>query len=411
MMLAKTLRDELAEAKAKADKVMRAAEAENRLLSDEERTQVQQHLDEAKAAHDKIVRAEGDASLRAKFDEFNQAAAQRKATGQETVTRERSRGAKSLGQQFVDSPTYAAIQRGEFRGRQGWSAGAIELEATLLTEDPASGGDLILPAYQPGVLPLLFKRLTIADLIAPGTTDSNLIEYMVETTFTNAAAAVAEGGTKPESALVFDRTNDAVKKIAHVLPVTDEMLEDAPQIRSYIDARLMLGLDLTEEDQLLNGSGSGANIRGILNRTGLQTDLARGSDTNADVIFKQITTIFTNSFLMPDAIVINPTNWQTIVLSKNANGDYYAGGPFQMQRVPMLWGLPTVVTPSIAAGSALPGAFRQGAQVFRRSGVTVEASNSHSTFFVENKTMLRAEKRLALAVYRPAAFGECTGLN
>jgi HK97 family phage major capsid protein len=61
-------------------------------------------------------------------------------------------------------------------------------------------------------------------------------------------------------------------------------------------------------------------------------------------------------------------------------------------------------------GTALIGAFKQGGQIFRRSGLTVEASNSHSTFFQENQTAIRAEERLALAVYRPGAFGTVTNL-
>jgi hypothetical protein len=42
--------------------------------------------------------------------------------------------------------------------------------------------------------------------------------------------------------------------------------------------------------------------------------------------------------------------------------------------------------------------------------VTVEATNSHDTFFVKNLNMLRAEERLGLGVYRPAAFTEVRGL-
>ena len=56
-------------------------------------------------------------------------------------------------------------------------------------------------------------------------------------------------------------------------------------------------------------------------------------------------------------------------------------------------------------------AFGQAAQVFRKGGIRVEASNSHSDFFIKNLVAIRAEERLALAVYRPGAFGEVTGLG
>ncbi|MCL4848738.1 MAG: phage major capsid protein [Acidobacteria bacterium] len=410
----KTLRDRLTDATAAAEQyittITRAAEADDRELTAEERETAQERLDAAKAIHDQIAAAEGDAKLVEQLKAFNEAAGTR-TTSPADASPAHGKRPKSLGHQFVESAAYDFIRQGKHHGRTGWSTGAVELQAATLTSDPASGGDLILPDYQAGILPLLFRRLTIADLFAPGTTDSNLIAYMVEQTFTNAAATVAEGAEKPESTLIFDQRTDAVKKIAHWLPVTDEMLEDVSQIRSFIDARLRLGLDLTEEDQLLNGSGLTSNIEGVLNRDGLQTALPRGTDTNADVIFKQIMAVYLNAFLMPDAIVLNPVNWQTIVLAKNAAGDYYAGGPFQMPPVPRLWGLPVVPTPAIDTGDGLVGAFRAGGQVFRRSGVTVEASNSHADFFIKNLTAIRAEKRLALAIYRPGAFGAVEDLN
>jgi HK97 family phage major capsid protein len=77
----------------------------------------------------------------------------------------------------------------------------------------------------------------------------------------------------------------------------------------------------------------------------------------------------------------------------------------------MLWGLPVAVTPAMTAGTALVGAYASAAQVFRKGGIRVEASNSHQDFFIKNLVAIRAEERLALAVYRPGAFGEVTGLT
>jgi HK97 family phage major capsid protein len=251
----------------------------------------------------------------------------------------------------------------------------------------------------------------VSDLLAQGTTDGPTIYYMKETTATNAAATVAEGAAKPESTLVFDAVTDSLKKIATWLPVSDEMLDDVPQIRSYIDQRLRFFVEQQEEAQLLNGDGTGTNLTGLRNRSGLATDVARGTDSNADAIFKQIMAIQTTAFVMPDAVIVHPTNWQAIALSKDSNGAYLGSGPFNSPLVPRLWGLPVVVTTAITAGVALVGAFKMGAQVFRKGGISVDVSNSHSDYFIKNLTAIRAEERVALAVYRPGAFGEVTGLN
>jgi len=112
----------------------------------------------------------------------------------------------------------------------------------------------------------------------------------------------------------------------------------------------------------------------------------------------------------PDVIVVDPIAWQNILLAKNVQGFYYANGPFVSEADSMLWGKKVVHTPAITAGTALVGAFAQASQIFRKGGITVEASNSHNDNFAKGIVSIRAEKRLALAVYRPGAFGTVTGL-
>jgi HK97 family phage major capsid protein len=398
---------------------LQAAEKEKRERTDDEKKAVDTMLAEAKSFKARIDAAKGDRTL---MDEIARLTSGTSANVVQRPSDTEVRHAmKSIGQQLIEAEDWKAFIKAQGHRKSGvWTSPSFDFEAaawlsgmqaTTLDTTGGSGGPLIVTQYQPGIVDLRFKRLVVADLIAPGQTDSNSITYMKETTFTNAAAPVTEGAAKPESTLVFAQVTDPVQKIAHVLPITEEMLEDYPQTRSYVDGRLRFGVQLAEEDQLLNGSGTPPAIRGILNRSGLATPQARGTDPNPDAIFKQITNIATTAFVQPDGIVINPTNWQTIVLSKNANGDYYAGGPFAPMVPPRLWGVPVVATPTIAAGTGLVGAFAEAAQIFRKGGIRVEASNSHNDYFVKNLVALRAEERLALAVYRPGAFGAVTGLN
>lgn len=383
--------------------------ATGRLMTDEEKKPIQALIDEGTAMKAKIAAAKGDQSFSARLAELTAGTG---TTSPKLTPTERGRILKSLGQQYVESEDYTfARAKAKVRATK-WSSDGVELFAAVLDETTTSGGDLIVTDYRPGILELRFKRLVVADLLAKGTTDSNSITYMKETTFTSAAAAVAEGQPKPESTLIFDQVTDLVVKIAHWLPVTDEMLEDVSAIRSYIDARLRLGLDIAEEDQLLNGSGTAPNMQGLLNRSGLTTaEVRAGAVTNADAIFTEQMKVFNASFVMPSGTVLNPANWQAIQLSKDGEGRYYGSGPFAGPQPPTLWGLPVAVTPSIVVGTALTGAFNSAAQFFRKGGVRVEASNSHSDFFTRNLTAIRSEERGALAVYRPAAFGKITSLT
>jgi HK97 family phage major capsid protein len=264
----------------------------------------------------------------------------------------------------------------------------------------------------------------MADLLGQGQADTNAIIYIREKTFTNATTAVAEGTTKPESTLVFETVTELVRKYATWIPISDEMLEDVAQVRSYLNQRLELGVNLALDDAILNGSGVSPNMTGFVNRAGLTATQARGADTNIDAILKQISAIQAAVFVRPDGIVMHPTNWQSVLLLKDSQGRYFGDSPFSTSAstplwgqpiaptpTPSLWGLPVVLTPQIAVGTALIGCFKTQAMLYRRGGLRLEATNSHSDFFVKNLIAVLCELRAAMAVYRPLAFGFCSGLT
>jgi len=409
------LQDDLRKKQAAAlslfEKTALTAEKENRATTDEERAAVKALVDEAEGIKAQLARAMSDGE---------QLMAIQRLTHGEGLTPLAGHPGRNqrltVGQQFVQSAEYEFFRKGQHRVQSAWRSPSVELfdrmHATTLTEDPASGGALLVPQYLPGILPLPTRPLVVADLFAPGTATSNSVVFMREKTFTNAAAAVAEGAAKPESAITFESVAEPVRKIAHWLPVTEEMLEDQAQIASYIDARLRLGVQLVEDDQLINGSGVAPNLLGVLATPGLGAPVAVGvaPATVADAIFQQMMALAWSSFLMPDGIVMNTADWAQVATLKTSTGEYLGGGPFTGPTNPTLWGLPVAVTPVMVMNTALVGAFKTGAQIFRRGGIRVEASNSHQDFFIKNLVAIRAEERLALAVYRPSAFGTVTGV-
>lgn len=324
------------------------------------------------------------------------------------------RPAKSLGALFVESKEYKSYKTGnvpnqsaglEIPGFEGFRTKATMVSSPLTSYDRV-----------PGVVLLGQQRLTIADLLAPGTTNAPTIRYMRENSFTNGAATVLEGGTKPEAVWDLVEVDAPVRKIAITSKVSDELFADFDGIRSYMDERLTFSVGTTEEVQLLNGNGVAPNVRGLLQIIGIQAQ-AKGTDSASDAILKAITKVRSIGFFEPDGIVINPTDWQNLRLLKDNNLQYYGGGPFSnsygngpMMVIERFWGLPVVVTTAIAAGTALVGAFRLGSQIFRRQGITIESTNCNEDDFKKNLVALRAEERLALAVYRPLAFCTVTGL-
>jgi HK97 family phage major capsid protein len=337
--------------------------------------------------------------------------------------------AKGIGHQFVDSDAYKnVVMRAYDGGRSRFDAsvdikvpGIIDEGTTFANGFPTgSYGAAVLPDFLP-VVDLRFRKLAIADLFAQGSTTSNQISYLKETAFNNSAAGVAEKAKKPLSDDVVARVIEQVGKIAHIFKLTDEMMQDAAQLVSYIQNRMIFGVHLKEDSELLYGGGY-PSVSGLMGRTGFQTNIAAagtdalgGATAVIDAVYKQITAIRFNAFVEPDAVLLDPINWQHVQLGKDQNGQYYAGGPFlgsygngQASNVHNFWGLRAVVTPAINDGKITVGGFQEGGQIFRRQGVTIEMTNSNVDDFENNLVTGRAEERLALAVYRAGAFGQIT---
>jgi HK97 family phage major capsid protein len=303
------------------------------------------------------------------------------------------------------------------------SSGPLSLKGTLTESGTGGpGGVLVPPGYQPGIVSTLFEPLGVADIFGQSTTNASQMRYVVEGTADSGAAGVAEGAPKPESTLDFSEVVEPIKKIATVLPASDELLEDAPSLSSYLNSRLALFVKIEEERQLLRGGGTN-DLVGVFGRSGINSFTIAASDDNAVGLAKVIANTRGSSYLQPDAIVMHPSNWlNTRLLRAGTAGDYLGGGPFGYSAgagrgAPVgmfgesLWNTRVVLSEAVGAGTALVGNFSQGAHIWRRGGVTVEASNSHEDFFTRNMTMLRAEERLGLAVYRPVAFTEVSGLD
>lgn len=272
-----------------------------------------------------------------------------------------------------------------------------------LGSDADSAGSLIQPMQIPGIIMPGLRRLTIRDLLAQGRISSNALEYVREEVFTNNADVVAEKALKPESDITFSKQTANVKTIAHWVQASRQVMDDAPMLQSYVNNRLMYGLALKEEGQLLNGDGTGDNLEG-LNKvaTAYDTSLNATGDTRADIIAHAIYQV-TESEFSASGIVLNPRDWHNIALLKDNEGRYIFGGP-QAFTSNIMWGLPVVPTKAQAVGTFTVGGFDMASQVWDRMDATVEVSREDRDNFVKNMLTILCEERLALAHYRPTAI-------
>jgi len=328
---------------------------------------------------------------------------------------------KTLGQLFVESDEFKALAGGanganmvkawQFKGTDMAGYNVKDVYSALPTGTPGSFGDV----QRDPIVERQHRSMRVRSLFPKRNTSSAVIEYFRVSGMTNNAAAVPERSgddfaAKPQSTLTFTGQQAPVRTLAHWEAAHRNALADEQQLRSIIDNELMYGLQLEEDDQILNGNGVGENLTGITQTSGIQTySWSAGStspvaDTKGDAIRRAATLAFL-AYYEPTGVILHPNDFEDIELAKTSTeGAYLFSVSMQAGGEQRLWRMPVVETPAITEGYALIGAFGLGAQLYDREGANIRIAEQHSDFFVRNAVVVLAEQRLALAVKRPESF-------
>jgi HK97 family phage major capsid protein len=313
---------------------------------------------------------------------------------------------KSLGQLFLESEDFkSTVLNGQALVHK--SKARMEIQKAIVN---ATGQNQPLVPDQriPGIQTLPNRRLRIREMIPTGQTSSNLVQYVKENVFTNNAGpqagasptVAAENTIKNESDITFTLANAPVVTLAHFILASRQVLDDAPMLASYINGRLLYGLALEEEDELLNGDGTVGQLDGLMHQATAYNRATTG--TKLDWLRRAITQLQLSEY-DAEAIVLNPQDWEDIELTKDTQGRYIIANP-QSLIGPTIWGLPVVSTNSQAVGNFLVANMTQAAQIWDRQQASVELSREDSDNFRRNMVTILAEERLALTVYRPSAL-------
>lgn len=323
---------------------------------------------------------------------------------------------KSVGEQFTECDQFKDwMKRGWHRGGAAMKIADLWPQEYKTTITSAAVGSstpgILVPERVPGIIPKPLRRLTLRDLIPSGPTTHNAIEFLRENVFTNTASPVAEEAAKPESALTFTIASAGVKTIAHWIPATKQILDDFAELQAYINNRLLYGLKLEEEFQLLKGDGVGAHLSGFVpNSTAYAGTYLVTNDNKLDTLRHAILEAeIANEFVT--GIVMHPKDVHDIDLLKTEEGGVANKGSYLISdptgalvMVPTYWGKPVVQTTAMTSGKFLVGAFATQSKIYDRMEAVIDISTEHSDYFIKNLVAIRAEERLALAIFRTTAF-------
>lgn len=381
--------------------------------------EIKNQLDELNSAIDsRIAKAEGQAvasatgkadellkseikNLENKFTEIHSRIDAAEVAAKKTAT---GANAQSFKQSLIEGITKGGLE-GLINGSS--RAAKFEIKAGDMTVAANFTGEVIPAQYVPGIKYDPTRPVHVRQLLAQGSTTSEVVRYVRESAYDNGAAPTAQGSTLPESDFDLTAYSANVEKVGTYFRISEEMLADTPQLTSYLAARAPEKLLTVEDAQLLYGNGTSPNISGI--STSGSTAFAAGAFADAITAANQfdVLTVAINQLALvnyrPDYIMLNPTDFAKILLLKSTTNEYlkdqvYAG----LQ--PQFLGIPVVQNTAVTAGSYMVGNFAMATQLWVRENLSLEFFREDGTNVRDGFVTVRLQERIALTNYAPLAI-------
>ena len=312
---------------------------------------------------------------------------------------------ETWGAQFVKSASFESFKAG------GAQRARVEVKNTVTNTVGNTFSD-----RRPGIVGGAFRVLTLEDLLTSLPTSSSSVDYVRENVFTNAAAETAEGAQKPESSVTTTLESKPVATVAHWIKISKQLASDNAMLAAYINTRMVYGVNLRVENQIIAGNGTAPNMEGFTKSGNFTAHGYTAASLTAlgllnnrfDLIGKMIGDCVGADY-PADAIVLNPADWWTMRLAKDSQNRYILGDPGSSV-APALFGVPVVASNAMTADTVMVASLRNAATFYNREGVVVDLSESDSDNFTKNLVTIRAERRCLLSVERPAAvrYGDLT---
>lgn len=250
------------------------------------------------------------------------------------------------------------------------------------------------------------RRVHIRQLIPNGSTDAQTIRYPKESAYDNGAATAAQGATLGQSDFDLTASSVNMEKLGTFMRITDEMLNDTPQLLSYLSARVPEKILSLEDSQILNGDGTSPNLDGLFTDG---TAFAAGgfaagieSANEYDVLVVALNQLALSNY-SADTILVNPTDLHKIALLKSTANEYLRQQIYSGLQ-PSIMGVPVTASTAVSAGSFLVGNLAVATQLWIRENLAIEFSREDSTNFRDGFVTVKASERVALTNYLPNAI-------
>lgn len=162
----------------------------------------------------------------------------------------------------------------------------------------ADGGFAVPPDFRTAIVQKVMAEDSLLGRTDQMTTSSNSITVPTdETTPWQATGGIqayweSEGGQKQQSKPQLTEKTVKANKIIALVPMTDELLQDAPSMAAYVASKAPVKIDFKVNQALISGTGVGQPL-GFLNSGALVTVAAQSAQTADTVVYDNIVNMYT----------------------------------------------------------------------------------------------------------------------
>lgn len=165
----------------------------------------------------------------------------------------------------------------------------------------ADGGYLVPPDFRTYIMQKVMGEDSLLSKCDQQTTSSNSITIPVdETTPWQTTGGVqvyweGEGQAIAQSKVALNNINVRANKVAALVPVTEELLEDSPSLTAYLNRKVPDKMTFKLNDAIVNGDGVGKPV-GLMKSPALVTQAAEGAQAAGTVLFNNITKMWSRMY-------------------------------------------------------------------------------------------------------------------
>lgn len=351
-------------------------------------------IDESKMRTNEVLAKHGE--LRGQLTEVQQALAEKLAGGSGGgFELGGSRRKAALSQVLEENASFKSLIERRADRTERMALEGLGIKALVTLDATNVSGDVGYPGVvdrTPGLHGFAMRPLSLLDVLPVVPTEASKTEF-VQITDDDGTAEVQgfEGDEKAEMGFGLQLMEAKIATIAVHTTVSTQVLMDTADLLDQLDGLMSFKVRAAIEAQLLNGTGTGANMHGIYHQASVvSVDGADGAERADNLIVQQ-----EEAGRSPDVVVMHPRAWRAVTHQTGSDGHYKHGdGPTRPVR-PTIANRPVVLTPLMPLDQVMVGVSRT-ARIRDRMAPTLYVSLDHKDYRTRNLALLLVEARAGL---------------